>query len=139
MARKKKKQVGPRRKRISREGRLSSAKATRWVTHYNGRNIVKGYARWYGVDLLCALIELRMLGVNIKPGREAQIRSTIEGRAASRKRRKEAALVGANDPDSEETFAYIAGHTPGGAPFGVMWEGTGKDPPAPESDDDIPF
>jgi len=24
--------------------------------------------------------------------------------------------------DSDEQFAYIAGYTPGGAPFGVTWE-----------------
>ena len=27
------------------------------------------------------------------------------------------------------TFAYIAGYTPGGVPFGVTWEEVGQTPP----------
>lgn len=26
------------------------------------------------------------------------------------------------DPESDETFQYIAGYTEGGAPFGITWE-----------------
>ena len=29
--------------------------------------------------------------------------------------------------DMDGTFAYIAGHTPGGAPYGVTWEEVGID------------
>lgn len=53
----------PRRKRMIRLGRLQSAK--HWIPRYSGGNIVKGYKNWFGVDLVCAIKELRMLGVKL--------------------------------------------------------------------------
>jgi hypothetical protein len=32
-------------------------------------------------------------------------------------------------PDSDETFAFIAGYTSGGFPFGTTWEEIGETPP----------
>lgn len=125
MSCKKKRHLGPRRKRMTRQARLESAKITGWVEKYEGKNIIKGYSNWFAVDLLCASTELRMLGVTIAPERENQIRASIEARAAARKRRKEAAAGSELDesfPDSDHTFAHIAGCTPGGVPFGVTWE-----------------
>lgn len=34
-------------------------------------------------------------------------------------------------PDTDGNFAYIAGYTPGGAPYGVTWEEMGIDPDLP--------
>jgi hypothetical protein len=31
-------------------------------------------------------------------------------------------------PDSDDTFAYIAGYTSGGSPFGTTWEEIGERP-----------
>jgi hypothetical protein len=62
MARKKKSHQAPRRKRMTRDGRLSAARATRWVDQYKGKDVVAGYANWFGVDLPCAVMELRLLG-----------------------------------------------------------------------------
>jgi hypothetical protein len=50
-----------------------------------GKNIVRGYARWC-VDLVCALVELRMLGVAIDAEYEQRVRSTIAVRAEARAR-----------------------------------------------------
>ena len=88
MARKRTCQTVPRRKRMKRPGRLSSARATGWVEEYKGRNIIAGYSKWFAVDLLCALVELRLLGVKIDQGREEQIKASIKARAAQRARRK---------------------------------------------------
>ena len=33
--------------------------------------------------------------------------------------------------DCDDRFAFIAGYTDGGAPFGVMWEEVGIDPGLP--------
>jgi hypothetical protein len=74
------------------------------------------------VDLLCAVVELRALGVDISRERELQLRGTVDSRAATRKKKRAAANRWAADPDSDENFAYIAGYTPGGAPFGLTWE-----------------
>jgi hypothetical protein len=60
MARKRNCHSVPRRKRMKRRGRLSSARATGWVEEYKGRNIIAGYSKWFAVDLLCALVELRL-------------------------------------------------------------------------------
>ena len=34
-------------------------------------------------------------------------------------------------PDMDGDFAFIAGHTPGGAPYGVRWEDVGIDSELP--------
>lgn len=110
---------------MNRAGRLKSARATGWVRSYRGKDIVRGYARWYGVDRLCAVLELRQLGVHISAEQEARCRSQIEQRAA-RDARKDGEHGGPDEsahvPESDLTFAYIAGYTPGGAPYGVTWE-----------------
>jgi hypothetical protein len=56
---KRKRNLGPRRKRMRRPARLMAA--VKWRAGYGGKNIVRGYARWFGVDLVCAITELRML------------------------------------------------------------------------------
>lgn len=131
MVRKKKSQQAPRRKRMTRDGRLSAAKATRWVDQYKEKDVVAGYANWFGVDLPCAVMELRLLGVTIDADRESQIKATIEARAAARKRRQE--LRAQAEPeqlplDSDETFAFIARYRSGGAPYGITFEELGGEP-----------
>jgi len=98
MKRKKRHLHGPRRKRMNRRTRLRAAKATDWVEQYEGRDIVRGYARWFGVDPLCAIVELRMLGVSIDQEREAGVRASMEGSAAARKRREESAAAADLEP-----------------------------------------
>jgi hypothetical protein len=39
-----------------------------------------------------------------------------------RRGRKNTAEQNAFDPDSDERFAYIAGYTAGGLPYGITWE-----------------
>ena len=132
MARKKNRQLGPLRKRMTRQGRLSSAKTIAWVKTYGGKNIVKSYAKWFAVDLQCAMIELRILGVNITPEREAQVRATIGPRSAESQRRKKADAETDLEvlyPDSNDAFAYIAGYSSGGLPYGVTWENLGEESP----------
>lgn len=118
----KKKTSTPRAKRMTRQGRLSAFK--HHLSGYSGNNIVRAYRRHFGVDLLCAVQELKMLGVNISPEREKEIRATVENKRLAKQRRKgeeEAAEWGV-EGGCDENFAYIAGFTPGGAPFGVTWE-----------------
>ena len=55
----------PRHKRLKREGRLQAAK--HWLPEYDGKNIVKGYSKHFGVNKLCAALELQMLGYKISP------------------------------------------------------------------------
>ena len=55
----------PRRKRLKRPSRLQAAK--KWLPTYAGSNIVHGYRRWFGVDLPCAIAELKLLQVKLDP------------------------------------------------------------------------
>jgi hypothetical protein len=132
MSRKQKHQLTPRRKRMTRQGRLDSARATGWLQQYGGKNIIKSYGKWFGVDPLCAIMELRMLGATISEERENRVKALIEARTTAAKHRSE--LSGQGDleelySDCDDTFAYIAGYTPGGAPYGVTWEELGEKPP----------
>lgn len=114
----KKKPLPPRRKRMKRAARLQAAPA--WLARYSGKNVVRSYARWFGVDLGCALVELQLLGVDLDPGYVTALRRTLEERGRSRRAdpEEEEGVLG----ESDEWFAYIAGYTPGGLPFGISWE-----------------
>ena len=109
---------------MTRKARIDSATATNWVANYKGKNVVKGYAKWFGVDLLCAIVELRLLGVSVKPEREDQVRQPLSSNFRDRAIRKMAEEQNLGGPcqDQDETFAYIAGHTSDGAPYGVTWD-----------------
>jgi len=122
----------PRRLRMTRAGRLQSARATNWVANYQGKQIVRGYRRWFGVDLLCAIDELWLLGVKVDREYESQVRRTLDCRAASRRQKKlsRAAVEPLESTrECDGTFAYIAGYTSGGMPFGITWEELGQEPP----------
>lgn len=60
----KRKPLPPRRLRMDRQQRLQSGKT--FIRNYTGRNIARGYSRWFGVDRRCAVLELQMLGVRLK-------------------------------------------------------------------------
>jgi hypothetical protein len=115
----KKRIPGPRLHRLKRAARLSSAKT--WLPTYDGKKIVHGYRKRYGVDLLCAISELQMLNVRLDPTYVAPVRTTVN----EIKRRTAATKNRSTDMDfseSDTTFSFIAGYTEGGAPFGLTWE-----------------
>ena len=120
---KKKKSNTPRRKRWTRDVRLQ--KANQFLETYNGKNLVKGYANWFGVDLNCALTELQLAGVTISEEEKKKVKQAIETKAQLKKikkekqREKEDALM---YEDSDEYFAFIVGYTEGGAPYGITHE-----------------
>jgi len=113
------KPLSPRRKRMDREARLQSAR--HWLRGFSGEHVVRSYAKWFGVDLMCALRELEALGVRLEPGHLAAIKRTFELRRSHKARRTaqaEAPLEGLGNVRDED-FAYIAGRTEGGAAFGI--------------------
>jgi len=61
----KRKHLGLRCKRMKRPARLQSAVS--WLKQYNGKNVLRGYCKHYGVDWRCAAIELKQLGVHLDP------------------------------------------------------------------------
>lgn len=100
---------------MTRDTRIQSAK--QWLKTYTGKNIVRGYCKWFGVDSLAAVIELRQLGVPIAATKEAELRQKAVRQSTAPKVKK----VEAN-PDSDDTFAFIAGYTSAGFPYGITWE-----------------
>jgi hypothetical protein len=55
------------------------------------------------------------------PGWVAQLYRSLEGSQQARRERarRHEGETADYDADSDDTFAYIAGYTPGGAPYGV--------------------
>jgi 3-phosphoglycerate kinase len=111
----------PSRKNLTKKGRLDSAKD--WITKYDGQNLISGYAKWFGVDKICAINELKTLGVIIPENLENQIVESHKRRIEQRKTAKEKTEVfdmAVND--SDDNFAFIAGYTSGGFPYGLTHE-----------------
>lgn len=108
----------PRRKRYNRSARLENAKE--WTVQYNGKNLAKGYSNWFGVDLLCAITELEMLGYKFKQSYKEHVKLSLEARQKQKeKRRREKDEV---EEFKEEMFYFVAGYTENGVPYGLARE-----------------
>jgi len=111
----------PKRKRLTKQARLNSAIS--WIKEYNGKNIITGYAKWFGVDKICAINELKTIGALIPESLENQIiashKSRIEQKRELRAKKKiaDSMLI-----ESDDNFAYIVGYTSGGFPYGLTHE-----------------
>lgn len=111
------------RKTLKREYRLRSAKD--WIKTYSGNNVVKGYSKKYSVDKLCAVKELRMIGIEISEEYENQLRKSLESLKQQRlslKKKQEDELNTLCGFESDENFEMILGYTSGGFPYGVTHE-----------------
>jgi hypothetical protein len=120
---KKKKPLPPRRLRMNKEGRFSSA--PHWLATQKNRTpvqIAKSYRKWYGVDLPCAIRELTVLGFVFDPDWVEKVNRFLAAHYAARARQKAASKWIPPLDESDGTFAYIAGYTENGVPFGVTWE-----------------
>ena len=112
-------------KQTKREQRLQVAK--QWLLKYEGKHIVKGYRKHFGVDIMCAITELQMLGCEISQEYIENVKKTIEAEQKKRQDKKDQEIFD-RFPDSDDTFYYIAGYTSGGAPYGTTWEEMGLEP-----------
>ena len=113
------------RKRFNRKQRLHSAK--HWLPNLKDKHIAKAYRKRYGIDWVSAFIELEMLGVKIDPTYKENVLRSVRPQV---KRKKKTHLQKATTEnelsfDQDENFAYIAGYTSGGIPYGITrqeWE-----------------
>ena len=90
--------------------------------------------KWYGVVLEVSADKLQELGVNYTQEQLDQIKQAEEQRLRQRRMEREAKereRLGELYEDCDGRFAFIAGYTDGGAPYGVMWEEVGIDPGLP--------
>jgi len=116
------KNKGPRHKRFTRDNRLRAAKE--WVKTYQGENIIKGYRKHFGTSAVCAAVELQMLGCDISEDNIQKLKDDEYKRYQMKQERKRENALLTEDTDawSDENFAFIAGYTSGGCPYGVTWE-----------------
>ncbi len=92
-----------------------------WVSEHEGENIVKAYSKKFGLNLKNALKELTSSGFNISKEEKEEIERLIKVHKQQRENKK----IKKNAYDlieSDETFAFIAGYTDGGIPFGITHE-----------------
>ena len=136
------KPLPPRHERLNRHGRMQSANS--WLRSYPGKNIARGYRKHFGVDSLCAIRELRLLGVAFDPAYERAVLAASQSRKKKAKREEEFVI----NEEAYYGFAFITGYTAGGAPYGITIEEAESLPNADlsyfdatpfASDDNIPF
>ena len=106
-----------------KEARLRKGK--QWLLTYTGspKKMNKHYRERFHVDAVTAAKDLQELGVNYTQEQLDQRRMEREA--------KERERLGELYEDCDGRFAFIAGYTDGGAPYGVMWEEVGIDPGLP--------
>jgi ribosomal protein L34E len=108
---------------LKREHRLRSAKD--WLKTCSGNNVVKGYSKKYSVNKLCAIKELRMIGIEISEEYERQLINSMEALKQQRlsfKKKREDEINASCGFESDENFAMIIGYTSGGFSYGVTHE-----------------
>ena len=109
-----------------KETRLRKGK--QWLLTYTGspKRMNKHYREQFHVDAVTAAKDLQELEVNYTQEQLDQMKQRRMEREA-KERERLAELY----EDCDDRFAFIAGYTDGGAPFGVMWEEVGIDPELP--------
>jgi hypothetical protein len=106
---------------MNRSARLQSARS--WLKTYTGKSVAAGYRKHFGIDWVCALKELEMLGVKIDEGYKNNLLKSVAGGVAARRRRRLQRKTTLDEfADQDENFAYIAGYTEAGFAYGVTWE-----------------
>jgi len=120
----------PKRKRLKRNARLVQAQT--WFSSYTGKNPVKAYAKWFGVDWLCALRELKLMGIAFSEEAEQRIISSYQQRIEQKRAFKQRSSPNDRlEDESDNYFLFIVGYTSNGFPYGVSAE--------EQKDDDHPW
>jgi hypothetical protein len=122
---------------MSRAARLQSAR--HWLARHAGKDVVRSYAKWFGVDHLCAVKELCMLGIDVDPAYVAKLEVTYRERA--RRHTPKGSSCGGRNTCTDGH----AGRNTAGFPSRVTWEeldppGAFEDVlPADDTDSQAPF
>ncbi|MDR3594741.1 hypothetical protein [Clostridium sp.] len=90
----------PTHKRLKKSSRLQAARC--WIPKYDGQNLVKGYSKHFGVDKLCAVKELTLLGYKIRDEYVEQLRLSLENQIRINQKRKELRKENSNITTYEE-------------------------------------
>jgi len=109
---------------MTKRRRMRLIEAKLWVPLYMGKNIGWDYAQHFRVDSLCAINDLEILGYQVATEYKAKLKKRREDRERLREERNQAKKEENSNElfVSDDVFCFIAGHTSGGAPYGVTWE-----------------
>ena len=115
-------------------------KAKKWIANYQGsrKNIAGNYKLKFHVDILTAVNDLKDIGVEFTEEYLEAVKKSEQDRIKKKQENKAKKKGEVFDDDYEyknDVFAFIAGYTSGGAPYGTTWEELGLKPYA--SADDI--
>ncbi len=83
---------------------------------------MRGYSKHFAVDKLCAIKELEMLDHPVDPTYKKNLQDHANALQYIAEQKKNEEIEDSWCDESDETFAYIAGYTSGGAPYGVTWD-----------------
>ena len=110
----------------------------KWASEFpravgKGDALIKGYKRKYKTTRVQAMKELQKMGYVFPQeivDRQYQIEEMIKHQKTQKKRKRKQKKVDGSifHEDQDEHFYYIAGHTSGGAPYGVSWDEVGLSP-----------
>ena len=106
-------------KKMSKARKLRLKDAKSWYESQDfteDSHIVKAYRKRFNVDKTCAMRELCLLHV-LSPGKQAAYEKVLNVKKMKKikKRQTEPEFVSV----WESEFAFIAGYTPGGVPYGI--------------------
>lgn len=104
-------------------------KARQWILTYNGTP--KHYRKRFHVDITTALRDLQEIGVEFTQEYLDAVKRSGEECIRQKRLAKEKKAQEEQDllyEDSDDVFAFIAGYTGGGAPYGITWDELGLEP-----------
>ena len=108
---------------LPKEVRMEQAKS--WLETYDGEHIIKAYSKFFGLNLKNALKEVDLVGAEISSQEREYTKELIKKRKQEKEQKKEKRRVAKEQyefEDYDDTFAFIAGYTEGGVPFGITYE-----------------
>lgn len=95
------------------------------------KHMAKHYKKRFHVDITTALSDLQAIGVEFTQEYLDAVKRSEEERIRQKRLKKEQRMAKEQEflyEDSNDVFAYIAGYTSGGAPYGTTWEVLGLEP-----------
>lgn len=117
----------------TRRKEIRLQKARQWILTYNGtpKHMAKHYRKRFHVDITTAVRDLQDIGVEFTQEYLDAVKRSEEERIRQKRLEKERKVQQEQDflyEDSDDVYAFIAGYTGGGVPYGITWEELGLEP-----------
>lgn len=108
-------------------------KARQWILSYDGtpKHMAKHYRKRFHVDITTAVRDLQDIGVEFTQEYLDAVKRSEEERIRQKRLEKERKVQQEQDflyEDLDDVYAFIAGYTGGGVPYGITWEELGLEP-----------